>query len=299
MEPLNISAIILTFNEEIHIERCIRNLQRVCKDIYIVDSFSTDKTCEIAKDLGAYVFQNKWENSHSKQFNWGLQNLPITTDWILRMDADEYLSDDLMSEMRIKLSDLPDNVCGVTIPCLRIFMGKYIKHGIIPLILLRLFRKGHAACEEKLMDEHIQVDGDIVDFQYPFYDHNLNGLTFWTQKHNNYSTREAIDLLDIEYNLSGNLQEFKNIGVHTTAIQAKKKKYVRLPLFWRSFAFFCLRYFIRLGFLDGKEGFLWHFLQGLWYRTLADAKVYEIKKACGNDKDKMREYIKEKYGYTL
>lgn len=170
-------------------------------------------------------------------------------------------------------------------------MGRYIKHGIIPLILLRLFKRKYAVCESRLMDEHIALsEGEIGSLSHPFYDDNLNGLTWWTAKHNGYATREAMDLLLTEYGLyqSG----IVNSGAHAAAVRKSKLRYIRLPLFWRAFAFFFLRYVIRLGFLDGKEGFLWHFLQGWWYRTLADAKVYEIKKRFGNDENRIKDYLK-------
>lgn len=274
---LDISVIILTYNEKIHIERCINNAKKFAKDIYLVDCFSNDGTVEIATSMGAKVFQHPWEN-YSKQFNWALQNLPIKTEWVWRMDADEYLSDELIDELHKKLPSLPNGINGFTAPCLRIFMGRYIKHGIIPLILLRLFKIKYAVCENRYMDEHIQLsEGKIETLGNPFYDDNLNGLTWWTNKHNGYATREAIDLLLTEYNLLPQ-ESVVNSGAHSESIRKKKLKYIKLPLFWRAFAFFILRYFFRLGFLDGKEGFLWHFLQGFWYRTLADAKVYEIKK---------------------
>lgn len=291
---LDISVIILTYNEEIHIKRCILNAQQFAKEIFVIDSYSTDKTVEIVNQLGAQVYQHVWEN-YSKQFNWGLQNLPIQTTWIFRMDADEYLSKELIDELHQKLPHLSQEINGITCPCLRIFMGKYIKHGIIPLILLRLFKHKYAICESKWMDEHIQLtQGKIIGFVHPFYDHNLNGLTWWTQKHNSYATREAIDLLITEYNLNAHSSS-THFGQHSDTVRRNKLKYIKLPLFWRAFAFFFLRYFIRLGFLDGKEGFLWHFLQGWWYRTLADAKVYEIKKRFQGDKNKIIEYIREKY----
>ena len=148
---LDISVIILTYNEKIHIERCINNAKKFAKEIYLVDCYSEDGTVEMAQSMGAKVFQHPWEN-YSKQFNWALQNLPITTEWIWRMDADEYLSDDLISELHQKLPSLPNNINGFTAPCLRIFMGKYIKHGIIPLILLRLFKIKYAICENRYMD---------------------------------------------------------------------------------------------------------------------------------------------------
>lgn len=290
---LDISVIILTYNEKIHIERCINNAKKFAKDIYLVDCFSDDGTVEIAKSMGAKVFQHPWEN-YSKQFNWALQNLPINTEWVWRMDADEYLSAELIDELHKKLPSLENGINGFTAPCLRIFMGRYIKHGIIPLILLRLFKIKYAICENRFMDEHIQLsEGTIGALKKPFYDDNLNGLTWWTNKHNSYATREAIDLLMTEYGLYENT--IVNSGEHSAAIRKKKLKYIKMPLFWRAFAFFVLRYFFRLGFLDGKEGFLWHFLQGFWYRTLADAKVYEIKKRFNYNPEKIKQYLIENY----
>lgn len=289
---LDISVVILTFNEEIHIRRCLDNAKKFAKEIFVVDSFSTDKTVEIAKSMGAKVCQNKWVN-YSTQFNWALRNLPITTEWVWRMDADEYLSDELIAELDMRLSDTPEGVNAYTAPCRRIFMGRYIRHGIIPLILLRLFRLRFAKCEDRQMDEHIQItEGVVVDLENPFYDDNLNGLTWWTAKHNGYATREAADLLMTEYGMIDNKM---NSGAHANLVRKGKLLYVKSPLFFRAFLFFCYRYFFRLGFLDGKEGFLWHFLQGWWYRTLADAKVYEIKKNCGFDKERITEYVKTAY----
>lgn len=288
-----ISAFIITYNEEIHIERAIKNAQKYAEEIFVLDSFSTDRTVEIAKRLGAKVYQHEFLY-HADQLNWGLQNLPFQTEWIWRQDADEYLTDELIAELKEVMMHVPDDVSAFTAPCLRKFLGKYIKHGIIPLVLLRLFRNGHARWENKKMDEHIYVlDGRIENLKNPFFDDNLNGLTWWTTKHNGYATREAIDLLMTEYGLYEN--DVVNSGEHSAAIRKKKLKYIKLPLFWRAFAFFFLRYFIRLGFLDGKEGFLWHFLQGWWYRTLADAKVYEIKKRFGHDAEKIKAYLKENY----
>lgn len=290
---LNISAIILTYNEEIHIERCLTNAQKYAKEIFVVDSFSTDRTVEIAKKFGAKVYQNTWTN-YSVQFNWALQNLPVTTEWVWRQDADEYLSEELIEELHQQISSVPDEVNGFTAPCLRIFMGKYIRHGIIPLILLRLFRIKYATCEKRFMDEHIQISAGIIkELKAPFYDDNLNGLTWWTAKHNGYATREAIDLLMTEYGMHEN--SLSNAGEHTISVRNKKLKYIKLPLFWRAFAFFVFRYIFRLGFLDGKEGFLWHFLQGFWYRALADAKVYELKKRFHFNEANIKKYIETTY----
>lgn len=290
---LDVSVIILTYNEEIHIERCLENAKKFAKEIFIVDCGSTDRTIKIAESMGAKVFTHEWEN-YAKQFNWALQNLPITTEWVWRMDADEYLSNELITELHERLPKLRKGVNGLTAPCLRIFMGKYIKHGIIPLILLRLFRIKYAMCENRCMDEHIQLsEGVIEKLEKPFYDDNLNGLTWWTAKHNGYASREAIDLLLTEYNLYE--ETIVNSGSHSTAVRRNKLKYIKFPLFWRAFVFFVLRYIFRGGFLDGKEGFLWHFLQGFWYRSLADAKVFEIKKRFNYNEEAIKNYLKDNY----
>lgn len=289
----DITTIILTYNEEIHIERCIRNAQKFSDHIIVLDSFSTDNTKEIADSLGAEVIQHPFE-CQAQQLQWGLQNIPIPTKWVFRLDADEYLSDALIEEIKEKVATVPDDIKGFTAPRKMKFLGKEIKHGIIPMIILRLFQPPFAEVENKKMDEHILIrEGKIADLRNVFYDDNQKGLTAWTQKHNNYASREAIELLITEYGLCH--ETVVNSGAHSEAIRKKKLKYVKLPLFWRAFAFFFLRYFIRLGFLDGKEGFLWHFLQGFWYRTLADAKVYELKKHFAFDDKKIIDYLKQKY----
>lgn len=287
---LDISTFILTYNEERHIERCIKNAQRYAKKVYVVDSFSTDRTVELARLLGAEVYQNEWV-SHSHQTNWALKNLPIDTEWVWRQDADEYLTDKLIEELERVIPNAPAGVNAYTAPCLRKFMGKEIRYGILPLVLIRLFRYRCGKCEERLMDEHIEItEGVVGALNYAFYDDSMMTLAEWTQKHNGYSDKEAVDLLMTEYDLMQGGENL-NMGEHSVNIRRKKLKYTKMPLFWRAFGFFILRYFFRGGFLDGKEGFLWHFLQGFWYRVLADAKVYEIKKRYGFDKEKVIDYL--------
>lgn len=290
----DISAYIITLNEERHIRRAIENARKYAREVYVLDSYSSDRTCEIAESMGAHVYRRRF-TYHADQLNWGLKNIPFATEWIWRQDADEYLTDELIDEINRVLPAADESVNAFTAPCLRKFMGRHIRHGIVPLVLLRLFRKGHAQWEDKKMDEHIYVtDGIIGELEQPFFDDSLLTLTEWTAKHNAYATKEAADLLCTEYGLHEN-GEVVNSGAHSMAVRRKKLKYCRLPLFWRAFAFFAYRYIIRLGFLDGKEGFLWHFLQGFWYRSLADAKVFEIKKRFNFDNDKIRNYLKENY----
>ncbi len=299
---LDISVIILTYNEEIHIRRCLENVKKFAKEVFIIDSYSTDRTLEIAKEYGAVVLQNKWENNYAKQLNWGLQHAPITTKWILRLDADEYLMPELIEELNQKLPALADDITGVIFNRRHIFMGKWMKRGIYPVKLLRLFQTGKGVCEQRLMDEHIQLlEGRAVEFEHDFCDHNLNDLSWFCHKHVNYAIREAVDLLDIELDLTGAAEtdENKHISAQALSKRMKKHKYAKQPLFWRSFAYFCYRYFLKGACLDGKIGFIWTFLQGWWYRTLVDAKVFEIKQACGTDKEQIKRYLKEHYNISL
>lgn len=299
---LDISVIILTYNEEIHLRRCLENVKLFAKDIFIVDSYSTDKTLEIAREYGAIILQNKWENNHAKQLNWGLEHAPIKTSWILRLDADEYLLPELIEELHKRLPSMAEDVTGIIFNRRHIFMGQWMKRGIYPVKLLRLFRSGKGICEQRLMDEHIQLlEGRSIEFEHDFCDHNLNDLSWFCHKHVNYAIREAVDLLDIELDLTGAAETDEHRQISAQALQKRMKKhqYAKQPLFWRSFAYFCYRYFFKLGFTEGKEGFLWHFLQGWWYRTLVDAKIFEIKRACGTDREKIRVYLEEKYGIVL
>jgi len=295
---LDITTIILTYNEEKHIERCILNAQKFSKEIFLVDSFSTDNTKVIAESLGAKVYQNKWENNHARQFNWGLANLPVSTQWIFRLDADEYLSDGLINEMLQKMPALATDVSGVVFERKMYFLNRLIKKGMVKMNMLRLFKKQDGFCEERWMDEHIVLTrGNTVQFDGFFVDHNLNSLGWWIQKHNDYSIREAIELLDVELNILEKRDNAVNtiLSDDTNDKRNKKLKYAKMKLFWRSFIYFVYRYLFKFGFTEGKEGFLWHFLQGWWYRTLVDAKIYEIKKACGDDKEKIKKFIKDNY----
>lgn len=299
---LDLSVIILTYNEETHIRRCLENVNQFATKVYVIDCYSTDRTVDIATELGAEVVKHKWPGNQAEQFNWALNTVNIDTQWTLRLDADEYLMPELIQELYHKLPNLTNEVTGVIFNRRHIFMGKWMKRGIYPVKLVRLFRTGKGICEQRLMDEHIQLlEGQSVEFEHDFCDHNLNDLSWFCHKHVNYAIREAVDLLDIELDLTGAAQTDEHKQISTQALQKRMKKhqYAKQPLFWRSFAYFCYRYFLKGACLDGKIGFIWTFLQGWWYRTLVDAKIYEIKKACGNDKDKIQAYLEQKYRIVL
>ena len=298
---LDLSVIILTYNEEIHIRRCLENVKQFASKVYVVDCFSIDRTAQIAKELGAEVIEHEWPGNQAEQFNWALDNLPITTEWILRLDADEYLLPGLIEELLEKLPVIPESVSALSLSLARAFCGKILHHGIVNNIrIIRIFRKGKARYEKRLMDEHLSVlSGETIDMKNQFVDDNRMPIGLFIDKHNGYATREAALLLDAEYHLTNMDSLPQDYGREVEKKRTQKARYARMPLFWRAFGYFVYRYIIKLGFLDGKEGFLWDFLQGWWYRTLVDAKVYEIKKACGDDQEKMRHFLQDKYNITL
>ncbi|KAA0993711.1 glycosyltransferase family 2 protein [Dyadobacter aurulentus] len=298
---IDLSVIILTHNESKHIGRCIKSLQLVTNKIFIVDSFSTDDTVSIAENLGATVIRNPWV-SYSFQFNFGIANNPFQTTWLMRMDADEYITPELANELKASLPQIGEGVSGLYVKRRVIFMDKWIRRGgYYPIWLLRIWRRGIGTCEELWMDEHIKLSsGTVQNLKYDIVDHNLNNLTWWTQKHNNYAIREVIDLLNIKYNFDSKpTVEPKFWGTQEQRTRYLKVQYSKMPLFTRPFIYFSYRYFLKLGFLDGLKGIIWHFLQGFWYRFLVDAKIYEVYYRAGRDKEQIITHFRTEYGKDL
>ncbi len=295
----SIAAIILTKNEEKHIARCINSLKGICNEIFVIDSLSTDRTCEIAEELGAKVYKNPWKN-YATQFNYGVYQCPIQSEWIWRIDADEFLEGNIGIAVKNALSNCSADVNGIYVRKRIDFMGKPLLHGgWYPSYHLKVFRRGHGDCENRWMDEHIRIfDGTTITIEEGNQvDANLNDLTWWTEKHNGYATREMVDMLMMEYRMDAKAQEVtpKFFGTEEQRKRWLKIKYIKTPLFIRPFINFFLRYILKRGFLDGKEGFLWHILQGFWYRMLVDAKIFEIKKKYNFNEEKIKNFLKENY----
>lgn len=279
-ERCDLTVVVLTLNEEMHIQRCIESVGRIASRVVVIDSGSTDRTREIAVALGADVYQNRFVN-YSKQFNWALDNASISTQWVMRLDADEYITHELGGEILAKLSDPNANADGFTLNLRRVFMGRWLRYGALyPVRLLRIWRFGAGRCEERWMDEHVVLSGTVRRIDADFVDHNLNSLTWWTDKHNKYASREAVDLLNLEYHFMPRDREGELRGGEQASAKRwlKENIYARLPGGLRAFAYFLYRYLVRLGFLDGREGAIFHVLQGFWYRYLVDAKVAEVKR---------------------
>lgn len=288
---VDLTVVILTKNEELNLQKCIASFRGIVKRFVIIDSFSSDNTESLCLQLNNDLkyagsrldfYQNKWID-YATQLNWGLQNADIDTMWTMRMDADEELTPELAAEIDRRLSSVKEPINGVIIRRRVYFMGRWIKHGArYPELLLRIFRTGKAVCEQKIMDEHmLLLDGATTSFQYDLIDKNEKDLDWWTNKHNWYSNREV---LDYQTHMEPQNVELVSIETGVSTGQAKRKRkikdngYYRLPKFFRAHLYFIYRFYIRLGFLDGPEGRIFHFLQAYWYRFLVDAKMFECER---------------------
>lgn len=298
---ISLTAIVLTYNEEIHLERCLQSLQDICQDIVVVDSFSSDNTKAISNRYNARFYQNKW-TTHATQINWAINNTDIHTDWIIRVDADEYLSNELKVNILEKLPNVSDQISGIRVKRLMYFLDRPLKRaGMYPIWHLKIWRKDTAMCEQRWMDERMKIfSGTISSIEGDLIDHNLNNISWWTSKHNGYATKEAIDILDKIYNFtSANSIKGRFFGNSEERRRWLKEKYLNLPLFVRPFLFFIIRYFLQLGFLEGRRGFIWNVLQCFWYRFLVDAKIEEAFRKVGKDRDGLIKYFKDEFGLDV
>lgn len=275
---MKLLAIVLTYNEDRHLDRCLENLKEVTRDIVVVDSFSTDSTQDIARMHGAKLLENKFI-TQAQQFNWALTQIEPNTDWVLRLDADEFLTPKLISEIRTRLPHMAPHIDGVFFSRRMTFQGRLIKFGgIFPIPILRLFRFGRGKCDNRWMDEKIEVQGSTIKFDGEFIDDNLNSLTWWINKHNLYSSREVVDLLNLEYKFMDPYKPNRfTLSKQLTINHGKKLLYLRLPLGMRALLYFLYRFIFRFGFLDGRSGTAFHFFQGFWYRYLVDRKLAEVQ----------------------
>ena len=267
----DITAIILTRNEEDYILDCIRSIEKIVKRIFIVDSFSEDNTVEIARKAGAEVVQHEFFN-YSKQYKYAVKTAKVKTKWILRIDADERLSKKSAAELeRLCNENMETDVTGIVLRFCNIFLGKEMKHGgMYPWKKLSVYKTGIGDIEDRNMDEHIILrSGKTIEAKEDGRHLAFRGLTFFTNKCNWYSTREARDYFEDNDANKNNLNTKTWIKMHI---------YYKLPIGSRAWLYYFYRYYVKLGFLDGKEGRIFHFLHAYWYRFLVDAKIFEHKK---------------------
>jgi len=278
---LDLTAIILTYNEEKHIERCILSIKKSVKKIIVIDSYSNDKTIQIAKKYKAKIYKHKFVNQ-SKQINWALKNIKFQTKWLLRIDADEFLTNNLRNELKLKINNNKKDYTGIIINRKIRFLNKDINFGgVSPHKTLRIWINGKGRCEDAWMDEQILIKGQTIHINEYLIDHNLNNLSWWINKHKLYAEREAKNYLLSKKNFKKkiNLLDPSKINKYS-----KLKIYYNFPIYIRPFLLFVYNYFIKFGFLSGWQGLTFYFLQSFWFRLLVDINIREKQKENKNMK---------------
>ena len=283
-----LALVILTYNEEANIAQALDSVAGWASQILILDSLSTDRTLDIARQYGCEIAQHKFE-SYAKQRNHALEHLPIRSEWVFFLDADEWLPDALKQEISTLIATSPEEN-GFYINRRLIWMGRWIRRGYYPSWILRLFRYGVGRCEDRAVNEHLIVQGQTGQLRNHFMHEDRKGVTDWVAKHNGYATREALELFNTRA-----APDYREIDARLFGTQAQRKRWLRLkvwnrlPPLIRPFFYFFYRYILAGGFLDGREAFIYHFLQGLWYPMLIDIKYLEMKMFSSLDVKKRRE----------
>jgi glycosyltransferase involved in cell wall biosynthesis len=273
-----LSVVVLTHNEEKNIGACLASVTGWAKEVFIVDSFSTDATLRTATDFNVRVVEHAF-GGYAAQRNWALRELPLSTEWVLFLDADERVTPELRLELAKALNEVDEGVNGFYVKRRLVFMGRWIKWGgYYPVWLLRVFRRRYARCADRLVNEHFLVEGGTRRIEGDLIHEDRRGVSHWIAKHNDYATLEAAELARLESAVG---PEEGRIHASLFGGQAERKEWLRqivwrrLPRMLRAFLYFGYRYLVLLGFLDGRPGLVYHFLQGLWFQFLVDVKLLE------------------------
>ncbi len=283
-ETVPVSVVFLTFNEEANIESCLAAVAGWAREILIVDSGSTDSTLEIARRYGAQCFYHRFER-HTRQWNWALRNLPFCCEWAFCLDADQCLTPELKQEVAalLRSGNAPEGVDGYYVTRRQIFRGRWIKHGgYYPKRLLKLVRHQSAWCDEnELLDSRFYVEGRTALLHHDLIEDNRkeDDISFWTAKHIRYAELQAQEeVLRREGPARWNARPSLFGNPDQRSLWLRRLWYRHMPLYVRPWLYYFYRYFLRLGFLDGKQGFIFHFLQALWFRLLVDIKIAELRR---------------------
>lgn len=278
-----VSVVVLTHNEERNLARCLDSVAHWADAVYVVDSGSTDSTCAIAERCGARVALHPFE-SHAKQWAWAFAHLPIDTPWILALDADQSVTPALRAQIDTALRQwtVPGSPVGAYLNRRQIFRGRWIRHGgYYPKYLLKLFRREAVRLDEgDLVDHHFAVNGATAILTGDLVEDNQNesDISVWIAKHNRYAVLQAREEEARWGGAVRGLDDASLRGSPDQRVRWQKNVWNRLPLFIRPFLYFTYRYVIRLGFLDGRQGLIFHVLQGFWYRLLVDINRDDLRR---------------------
>lgn len=276
---LAVSVIVPVRNEAKNLPRCLQALKNV-GEVYVIDSQSTDDTVEIARFHGARVVQFHYQGGWPKKRQWAMNTLSFAHDWILLLDADEVLTPELAEEIRGAIQN--PAVDGYSVLLRTWFLGRVLRHGDVGLWKLSLFRpgKGHYECRLKNQDasmadmevhEHVVVEGATGKLRNPLIHHNVESLSRYVQKHDEYSNWESRVLLQAGQD--------KELPPSLLGTQAQRRRWLKRKLFalpGSPVLLFLYRYVLRLGFLDGVPGLIYCGFQATqMFHT--KAKLYELK----------------------
>jgi glycosyltransferase involved in cell wall biosynthesis len=276
-----ITVVVLTLDEEANLGSCLGSVALVATVIFVVDAGSSDGTREIAERHGAVVVDHAFE-THSAQWRWALEQLPIDTDWVLALDADQRLTPELVDELcALDASDL-DGVDGVYIKRRQWFRDRWIRHGgYYPKYLLKMFRRNEVVIDSgDLVDHHFYIAGAVKKLRHDLIEANRkeDDLSFFIEKHRRYAQLLAHEEIRWRTMPRPTAIEPALFGSPDQRSLALKRIWRGLPLFVRPCLYFLYRYVIRLGFLDGKQGAVFHFIQAFWFRLQVDIKIAELRR---------------------
>jgi len=281
---LPMSVIIAVRNEARNLPRCLESLA-LAGEVYVIDSESTDDTVAIAQSHGAKVVQFHYAGGWPKKRQWAMDTLPLAYDWILLLDADEVLTPELVEEIRRALQN--PEVNGYFIRLQMYFLGRVLRHCDASFWKLSLFRKGRGHFECRLKDqdtsmadieihEHVVVDGPTAQLGNPLVHHNVDSLSRYILKHNEYSNWEARVLLQPESDPDRSSDE---VEADLFGTQAQRRRWLKRNLYrlpGSPFLLFFYRYIFRLGFLDGVPGLIYCTFQAVqMFHT--KAKIFELQ----------------------
>jgi glycosyltransferase involved in cell wall biosynthesis len=278
-----ISVLVLTYNEVRNLRACLESVSVLAGEIFVVDSGSNDGTVDVARHHGAEVITHAFE-THAKQWNWALRSLPFSREWTLCLDADHRVTVELTDEIvRLFRDGVPlREVDGFYIKRRQVFRGKWIRHGgYYPKYMLKLVRHDRSWCDEReLIDFRLYVKGPTRLLRHDIIEANENeaDISFWIAKHNRFASLQAKEEMRRARDKAPWAVTPTLFGTPDQQVLWLKDRWYRMPLYVRPFFYFFYRYILRLGFLDGKEGFVFHVLQAFWYRLLVDIHLDDLRR---------------------
>jgi glycosyltransferase involved in cell wall biosynthesis len=289
-----VAAVIFTHDEEVNIEACLKSIEGWCQEIFVVDSGSTDRTLEICRKYTDHIHSHPYVD-HSSQWDWALKNLPFVCEWVLRLDADNVVSSRLKEQIRSAVAKPETGIDGYYATHRHFFRNRPIR-GLKTHWLSLIRHKNTHIDHSELVDFRFVVKSDTRTLPGEIIESNQKELSidFWIDKHKKFSSRMAVEeLLRVSGTLDWSMRP-RLLGNPDERMIWLKNIWYHLPLYVRPFLYFFYRYFLRLGFLDGTTGFVYHFLHAFWFRLMVDIKISELRQRlkCG---DVTLEQLSESY----